>query len=149
MIQVSPLSLPRAVALPQMRCATFAVSKATEHMERYAAAREADNRRVGKYGRRTRTRSRWLGLGLGVALVGAAVATELRKPAEERTWHGKLAHWVPYDLRPPTLARVHERLWNPADRHVLVPTVFGVGWTVNFGRLLEPWVAELPHPETT
>jgi hypothetical protein len=83
---------------------------------------------VGRYGRRTRTRSRWLGLVLAVTLVGAAVATELRKPAEERTWRGKLAGWVPYDLRLPTLARVHERLWNPADRRVLVPTVFGVGW---------------------
>jgi hypothetical protein len=118
-------------------------------MERYAAAREADNTLVRRYGRRTGTRSRWLGLGLGVALVGAAVATELRKPAEDRTWRGKLAGWVPYDLRLPTPARVHERLWNPADPRVLVPTVFGVGWTVNFGRLLEPWVAELPHPDTT
>jgi hypothetical protein len=79
-----------------------------------------------------------------VTLIGAALATELRKPAEERTWQGRIAGRVPYDLRPPTLARVHERLWNPADRRILVPTVFGVGWTVNLGRLLEPWVAELP-----
>jgi hypothetical protein len=98
---------------------------------------------------RTRTWARWLGLGVGVTLIGAALATELRKPAEERTWQGRIAGRVPYDLRPPTLARVHERLWNPADRRILVPTVFGVGWTVNLGRLLEPWVAELPQPVPT
>lgn len=104
-----------------------------------------DNMPVNSGRQRTTTWSRWLGLGVGVTLIGAALATELRKPAEERTWHGRIADRVPYDLRPPTLARVHERLWNPADRRILVPTVFGVGWTVNLGRLLEPWVAE-PAP---
>jgi Family of unknown function (DUF5808) len=99
---------------------------------------------------RTRTWSRWLGLGVGVTLIGAALATELRKPAEERTWQGRVAGRVPYDLRPPTMARIHERLWNPTDHRVLVPTVFGVGWTVNLGRLLEPWVAEpSPSPPTS
>ena len=84
---------------------------------------------------------------LVVTLIGWAVATELRKPAAERTWHGKLAERVPYDLRRPSLARVRERMWNPADRHILVPTVFGVGWTINFGRLLMPWKAELALPD--
>lgn len=74
---------------------------------------------------------------MGAALIGAALATELRKPPSQRTWHGRIAGRVPYDLRPPTLTRVRERLWNPADRRILVPTVFGVGWTVNAGRLLE------------
>jgi Family of unknown function (DUF5808) len=92
------------------------------------------------------SRSRWLGVGVGVTLIGYAVAIELRKPPEERTWHGSIAGRIPYDLRPPTPARVRERLWNPADRRVAVPTVFGVGWTVNLGRLLEPWVAERPEP---
>lgn len=92
-------------------------------------------------GRRKKTGSRWPGLGIGLILIGAAIATELVKPAEERTWQGKIAGFVPYDLRPPTLARARERLWNPADRHVFVPTVFGVGWTVNFGHLLKPWAA--------
>jgi hypothetical protein len=84
---------------------------------------------------------------VGLILIGAAVASELRKPAGERTWEGRIAGRIPYDLRPPTVARAHERLWNAADRRILVPTVFGVGWTINFGRLLEPWVAELPQGE--
>jgi hypothetical protein len=92
-------------------------------------------------GPRKRTRSRWPGLGFGLILVGAAIATELVKPADQRTWQGKIAGFVPYDLRPPTLARARERLWNPADRHVFVPTVFGVGWTINFGHLLKRRVA--------
>jgi Family of unknown function (DUF5808) len=96
-----------------------------------------DNVMVTRKRRETRTARRWLGLGLGVALFSAAFATELRKPARERTWHGLIAGRIPYDLRPPTLTRVRERLWNTGDRRILVPTVFGVGWTVNLRQLLK------------
>ncbi len=48
-------------------------------------------------------------------VLGAAVVTELRKSPDERTWHGKLAGVVPYDLRPPTLERVRSTVWNPDD----------------------------------
>jgi Family of unknown function (DUF5808) len=96
-----------------------------------------DNGMVTRKRRETRPARRWLGLGVGVALFSAALATELRKPARERTWHGLIAGRIPYDLRRPTLARVHERLWNKRDRRILVPTVFGVGWTVNLRQLLK------------
>jgi hypothetical protein len=99
--------------------------------------RVVENGDVSKEGRKRRSARRWLGFGLGAAALATALATELRKPAGEPTWHGRIAGTVPYDLRPPTLARVHERLWNTADRRILVPTVFGVGWTVNLGQLLE------------
>ena len=65
-----------------------------------------------------------------------AVVKELRTPAEERQWHGSLG-FVPYDLRMPTFARFKERVWNPDSVHVINPRVFGVGWTVNSGRLAE------------
>jgi hypothetical protein len=94
--------------------------------------------------RKARSRTRWVGPAISVALLGAALISELRKPAGERTWEGRIARKIPYDLRRPTLARIRQRLWNPADRRILVPTVFGVGWTVNLGRLLKPWVAEQP-----
>jgi hypothetical protein len=40
---------------------------------------------------------------------------------------------VPYELRVPTAERVASRWWNPLDPHVIVPRLFGLGWTVNFG----------------
>lgn len=67
-------------------------------------------------------------------LLAAAVAKELRLPADERTWEGALGP-VPYDLRPPTLARVVERWWNPDDPRFLTPHVFGVGWSLNLARV--------------
>ena len=86
---------------------------------------------------------RWIGTGVGIGLLGAALITELRKSPDQRTWEGMIAGRIPYDLRRPTLARVRQRLWTPSDRRIVVPTVFGVGWTINAGRLLEPWVAEI------
>jgi hypothetical protein len=71
----------------------------------------------------------------GIALVAAAVATELRKPARDRTWHGRVGGLVPYDFRRPTAARVRERCWNPDDGRLLTPQVFGVGWTLNLARV--------------
>ena len=71
---------------------------------------------------------------LGLAV--AAIVKELRTPAQERQWHGSLG-FVPYDLRMPTVARIKERMWNPDDAHVISPRVFGVGWTVNVGRVVE------------
>ena len=46
-------------------------------------------------------------------------------------FHGKILGLIPYDVRPPSFARLHERVWNPRDTRFLVPTFFGVGWTVN------------------
>lgn len=75
-------------------------------------------------------------IGLAAAgLLAAAVATELRKPAADRTWTGSVAGIVPYDLRPPTVERTWARLWDPDDERMLVPHFFGVGWTVNAGRI--------------
>jgi|SRR5579871_5823235 len=68
---------------------------------------------------------------LGFSLLIASVVRELRLPREQRTWHGLLFGKIPYDLRPPTLERLTQRMWNPGEPHVLVPTVLGVGWTVN------------------
>jgi hypothetical protein len=68
---------------------------------------------------------------LGVGLVAATVARELSLPASERKWHGRLFDVVPYDLRPPSIGRLRQRLWNPDEPNLLVPTAFGIGWTVN------------------
>jgi hypothetical protein len=71
---------------------------------------------------------------VAIALTAAAVVKELRRPKAERTWHGKIASVVPYELRVPTLERARERLWDPDAEHVVGPRVFGVGWSVNMGK---------------
>jgi hypothetical protein len=72
----------------------------------------------------------------GLLLLGSAVARELQRSPEQRTWHGQLFGMVPYDLRPPTLDRLAHSVWNPDNERVLVPTPFGIGWTVNAAALL-------------
>jgi hypothetical protein len=72
-----------------------------------------------------------------VAVVVGAVATELAKPEEERTWHGRVLGVVPYDFRPPTWARIRAAYWNPDSEQLFSDRVFGVGWAVNLYRAKE------------
>jgi len=72
-----------------------------------------------------------------LALVAAAIYKEMRKPPEEREWHGRLANLIPYDFRFPTVERVRERMWNPDDPRIFTEHVFGVGWVINFHTLLD------------
>ncbi len=44
---------------------------------------------------------------------------------------GNIFGLVPYDFGPPTLARFRRTLPNREDERFLVPTSFGVGWSVN------------------
>ena len=53
-------------------------------------------------------------------------------PKEPRT--GKFLG-TPYDWRRPTLARVKERWWNPAEPRLFVPKAYGWGWAINLARL--------------
>ena len=72
-----------------------------------------------------------------ITLTIAAVLQELEKPAEERQWHGRVARFIPYDFRLPSLQRIKETYWNPYDSRIFNPEVFGIGWAVNFYALLE------------
>src|SRR4051812_25446905 len=100
-----------------------------------------DEKTTGKAGDRKRRirrrvrRARRIRRGLTLAAFGAAIAEELRKPSEQRTWEGKLLGVVPYSLQRPTLARAKARVWAP-DGPLFVPKVFGIGWDLNFGRLV-------------
>ncbi len=93
-------------------------------------------------------RLRGLASAAGLTLAGAAVIHELRKPASKRTWHGHLWNRVPYEFRPPTMARLRQAYWSPHDSHLFTDTPFGVGWSVNLGRLVRSragaWVAHRP-----
>jgi hypothetical protein len=70
------------------------------------------------------------------ATSAAAVLQELSRPEEERQWHGTV-FGVPYDFRPPTFQRLRDAMWNPEDERLFTPRPFGVGWSVNFARLLQ------------
>ncbi|MBM4448868.1 MAG: hypothetical protein FJ015_06515 [Chloroflexi bacterium] len=72
-----------------------------------------------------------------ITLTLAAVCQELEKPEAERLWCGKIAGFVPYDLRLPTLERLKETYWNPYHSRIIVPEALGVGWAINFYALLE------------
>ncbi|MFC1940171.1 hypothetical protein ACFLXO_05760 [Chloroflexota bacterium] len=72
-----------------------------------------------------------------ITLTLAAVCQELEKPREERKWHGRVAGFVPYDFRLPTLKKFRAAYWNPHQSRIFTPEVFGVGWAINFPALLE------------
>ena len=65
-----------------------------------------------------------------IGVSAAAVYQELKKPPEERTWHGKVGGFVPYDFRVPTMQRIKDAYWNPEDPSVFTEKVVGVGWAV-------------------
>ncbi len=73
-----------------------------------------------------------------------AVAQELSKPEWERTWHGRVLG-VPYDFRWPTAGRFKEAYWNPQDPRIFTDRVIGIGWAINFARLLPRLRDALTH----
>jgi hypothetical protein len=73
----------------------------------------------------------WIIRTLTLAAVVAALYRELRLPAKERTWHGSLLGFVPYDFRPPSPSRLVKAYWNPGSSQVVGPQPFGVGWALN------------------
>jgi hypothetical protein len=80
------------------------------------------------------------------ALAGSAVAKELNKPPDERTWHGRVAG-IPYDFRPPSVEKIRRTVWDPDNPEMFVPHAFGIGWSVNFARLVAPPQSEAPQIE--
>ncbi|MBM3932914.1 MAG: hypothetical protein FJ319_01205 [SAR202 cluster bacterium] len=60
----------------------------------------------------------------GFTIAAAIYAYRTRQPS------GRLMR-VPYDFRKPSVDRLRERFWNPADPRLFTPAAFGVGWSVN------------------
>jgi Family of unknown function (DUF5808) len=69
--------------------------------------------------------------GMWIVLIAAAVADALRNDRRS----GEVFGLVPYDFRLPSLDRTRLHTWNPSSSRILTPTTFGVGWTLNLGRL--------------
>ena len=81
---------------------------------------------------------------VAAAILGiVAVVQELRKPEDQRTWHGAVAGLVPYDFRRPTPSRLRETYWNP-EGSVVSPKLWGVGWSPNFAVLKDRILALKP-----
>lgn len=79
----------------------------------------------------------WGVLRLAIVLVGVqAVREQLGRPAEERTWHGRVGP-VPYDFRVPTLDQFKAAYWNPDDPRVFTDRVFGIGWAINLPQAIK------------
>ena len=79
----------------------------------------------------------WLIRTLTLAAIAGAIYREMRLPAEERTWHGRLLGFVPYDFRLPTPRRVIDAFWDPKSKRLFNDQPFGVGWAVNLPAALE------------
>jgi hypothetical protein len=73
---------------------------------------------------------------VGTGLVVAAIAQQLRLPPQERTWHGNILG-IPYDFRLPTPESIREKVWNKDSSRILMPHIFGVGWSINFYPLVQ------------
>ncbi len=68
-------------------------------------------------------------------LVALALLDQLVRDPRYRDWHGSVLG-VPYDFRLPNAARLQQSVWAPDDGRLLTPHLFGIGWTLNLGRLL-------------
>ena len=85
---------------------------------------------ASKQKRRSTVQNLWKLVLAGIGVI--AIVQELRRPPNERTWHGTVADLVPYDFRKPTVERFRETYWNP-DGPILSSKAWGVGWAPNFG----------------
>ena len=72
-----------------------------------------------------------------VTTMAAAVVKELRRPPEDREWHGEVLGVVPYDFRPPSFSRFRAAWWNSDDERLFTPRDFGVGWAINIPQAIK------------
>jgi len=59
-------------------------------------------------------------IAVGGALLAAALVEELRKSAAKRTWEGRIAGLIPYDLRLATRQGFREAMERPEEARVVL-----------------------------
>jgi hypothetical protein len=59
-------------------------------------------------------------LALGAGLLAAALVEELRKPAEQRTWEGRIGGLIPYDLRLATPEGLRSAKERPEEARIVL-----------------------------
>lgn len=67
----------------------------------------------------------------------AALAVRLREGGEEEPAPDRVKRilGMPYNFSPMSTEQIAARVWNPSDPRILMPRLFGVGWTLNFGAI--------------
>lgn len=74
-----------------------------------------------------------LSAALGAGPKGYSAGAVSAQSQDARTVRAGRLLGIPFDVRVPTASRIAERWWDPANPHIFVPRVFGMGWDVNFG----------------
>lgn len=82
---------------------------------------------------------------LFLAIAASAIREQLRREPPDRTWYGKVVG-IPYDFRFPTAERLRTTFWNKNVPDLVVPQVFGIGWTINLYRIAYPHTEVSPEP---
>ena len=78
-------------------------------------------------------------LAVGAVLLGAAVAEELLKPKEQRTWEGHILDLIPYDLRLATPEGLRAAKENPAEARIVLGAKIDLGRAANLVRRRLPF----------
>jgi hypothetical protein len=73
-------------------------------------------------------------LGAAAVLLGAAVAEELMKPREQRTWEGRILDLIPYDLRIATPEGFRAAKQNPTQARIVLGYRLDLEGAVKFAR---------------
>src|SRR5437867_13307026 len=74
---------------------------------------------------------------LFVIYVAIAITQQLQRPAEERTWYGKIAG-IRYDFRLPTVERIRNTFWNKDTSQIFLHHAFGIGLSINMYLIIHP-----------
>jgi hypothetical protein len=72
-----------------------------------------------------------------VTVLAGIVYSEVRKVPGETRFQGKALGFVPYDIRPPSLAKIPSTYWNPHEPRIFTGRVSGIGWSINVAALVE------------
>jgi hypothetical protein len=82
-------------------------------------------------------RNLWIAIGAG--LLAAALVEELRKPADERTWEGRIVGLIPYDLRLATREGFRNAMERPEDARVVLGAKVDLRRAAKLGRRALPF----------
>jgi hypothetical protein len=70
-----------------------------------------------------------------LVFVAGVVYSEVQKGPNAERLRGKSLGFVPYDLRPASLAQIPRTYWDPGEPRVFTGRVSGIGWGINFAAI--------------